>query len=40
MKNNKEYYFHNSIESVDHVVDALRDADYAVTSYRKCDFEG
>jgi hypothetical protein len=40
MKNNKEYYFHSTIESIDHVVDALRDVGYNLTRYRKCDFEG
>lgn len=40
MKNNKEYYFHSTIESVDHVVDALRETGYGVSRYRKCDLEG
>lgn len=40
MKNNKEYYFHSTIESIDHVVDALRKAGYCVARYRKCDLEG
>lgn len=40
MKNNKEYYFHNTIESVDNVVEALQDAGYGVSRYRKCDLEG
>lgn len=40
MKNNKEYYFDSTIESVDHVVDALREAGYSVSRYRKCDLEG
>lgn len=40
MKNNKEYYFHKTVESVDDVVDSMRDAGYSVTRYRKCDLEG
>lgn len=40
MKNNKEYYFHKSIESVDDAVDALRGAGYAPGLYRRCDLEG
>lgn len=40
MKNNKEYYFHNTIESVDEVVDGLCEAGYVITRYRRCDLEG
>ena len=40
MKNNKEYYFHKSIESVDDVVADLREAGYAPNRFRKCDLEG
>lgn len=40
MKNNKEYYFHKSIESIDDVVDALRNAGYAPTRLRRSDLDG
>lgn len=40
MKNNKEYYFHSTIESVDNVAEALRKVGYGVARYRRCDLEG
>lgn len=40
MKCNKEYYFHKSIESIGDVVNALREAGFTPSRWRKCDLEG
>ena len=40
MKSNKEYHFQDRIESVADVVYGLRDAEYSVRMYRKCDLTG